>query len=72
MELPSKTLVCTLVPDAKLGMVMCIQLFQVSITHPPDARHVNYIRSFYIVFNLCWTASFWFTVTTMEVDENEH
>lgn len=34
MELPNKTLVCTLVPDAKLGMVMCIQLFQVSITPP--------------------------------------
>lgn len=72
LELPSKTLVCTLVPDAKLGMVMCIQLFQVSITHPPDARHINYISSFYIVFDLCSAASFWFTVTTTEVDKNEH
>lgn len=31
IELPSKTPVCTLVPDAKLGMVMCIQLWQVSV-----------------------------------------
>lgn len=30
IELPSKTPVCTLVPDAKLGMVMCIKLWQVS------------------------------------------
>ncbi|XP_029019118.1 guanine nucleotide-binding protein subunit beta-like protein 1 [Betta splendens] len=28
IELPSKTPVCTLVPDAKLGMVMCIKLWQ--------------------------------------------
>ncbi|XP_068594826.1 guanine nucleotide-binding protein subunit beta-like protein 1 [Brachionichthys hirsutus] len=28
MELPSKTPVCTLVPDAKLGMVMCVKLWQ--------------------------------------------
>eukprot|EP00066_Takifugu_rubripes_P008512 XP_003974756.1 PREDICTED: guanine nucleotide-binding protein subunit beta-like protein 1 [Takifugu rubripes] len=35
MELPSKTLVCTLVPDAKLGMVMCIQLFQTDATSGP-------------------------------------
>lgn len=27
-ELPSKTPVCTLVPDTKVGMVMCIKLFQ--------------------------------------------
>lgn len=27
-ELPSKSPVCTLVPDAKLGMVMCIKLWQ--------------------------------------------
>lgn len=30
IELPSKTPVCTLVPEAKLGMVMCIKLWQVS------------------------------------------
>lgn len=30
IELPSKTPVCILVPDAKLGMVMCIKLWQVS------------------------------------------
>lgn len=35
IELPSKTLVSTLVPDAKLGMVMCIKLFQVSTTQFP-------------------------------------
>uniref|UniRef100_A0A3Q3XBA2 Uncharacterized protein n=1 Tax=Mola mola TaxID=94237 RepID=A0A3Q3XBA2_MOLML len=29
IELPSKSQVCTLVPDAKLGMVMCIKLLQV-------------------------------------------
>ncbi|XP_041644535.1 guanine nucleotide-binding protein subunit beta-like protein 1 [Cheilinus undulatus] len=28
IELPSKTLVCTLVPDATVGMVMCIKLWQ--------------------------------------------
>ncbi|TKS77958.1 Guanine nucleotide-binding protein subunit beta-like protein 1 [Collichthys lucidus] len=28
IELPSKTPVCTLIPDAKLGMVMCIKLWQ--------------------------------------------
>lgn len=28
IELPSKTPICTLVPDAKLGMVMCIKLWQ--------------------------------------------
>nr|XP_019949522.1 PREDICTED: guanine nucleotide-binding protein subunit beta-like protein 1 [Paralichthys olivaceus]XP_019949523.1 PREDICTED: guanine nucleotide-binding protein subunit beta-like protein 1 [Paralichthys olivaceus]XP_019949524.1 PREDICTED: guanine nucleotide-binding protein subunit beta-like protein 1 [Paralichthys olivaceus]XP_019949525.1 PREDICTED: guanine nucleotide-binding protein subunit beta-like protein 1 [Paralichthys olivaceus]XP_019949526.1 PREDICTED: guanine nucleotide-binding protei len=28
IELPSKTPVCTLVPDTKLGMVMCIKLWQ--------------------------------------------
>ncbi|KAM7018315.1 guanine nucleotide-binding protein subunit beta-like protein 1 isoform 1-T2 [Tautogolabrus adspersus] len=28
IKLPSKTPVCTLVPDAKLGMVMCIKLWQ--------------------------------------------
>ncbi|XP_028270480.1 guanine nucleotide-binding protein subunit beta-like protein 1 [Parambassis ranga] len=28
MELPSKTPVCTLLPEAKLGMVMCIKLWQ--------------------------------------------
>ncbi|KAF7658172.1 hypothetical protein LDENG_00016390 [Lucifuga dentata] len=28
IELPSKTPVCTLVPDAKLGMVMCLNLWQ--------------------------------------------
>ncbi|KAG7222080.1 hypothetical protein INR49_016650 [Caranx melampygus] len=28
IELPSKTPVCTLVPNAKLGMVMCIKLWQ--------------------------------------------
>ncbi|XP_041855823.1 guanine nucleotide-binding protein subunit beta-like protein 1 [Melanotaenia boesemani] len=28
IELPSKTPVCTLVPEAKLGMVMCIKLWQ--------------------------------------------
>ncbi|KAM3611821.1 uncharacterized protein V6R79_024563 [Siganus canaliculatus] len=28
VELPSKTPVCTLKPDVKLGMVMCIQLWQ--------------------------------------------
>ncbi|XP_053181748.1 guanine nucleotide-binding protein subunit beta-like protein 1 [Scomber japonicus] len=28
VELPSKTPVCSLVPDAKLGMVMCIKLWQ--------------------------------------------
>eukprot|EP00064_Thunnus_orientalis_P007355 superscaffoldBa00000810_g7375 len=28
IELPSKTPVCTLAPDAKLGMVMCIKLWQ--------------------------------------------
>ncbi|KAK5932977.1 hypothetical protein CgunFtcFv8_004641 [Champsocephalus gunnari] len=28
VELPSKTPVCTLIPDAKLGMVMCIKLWQ--------------------------------------------
>ncbi|XP_042344054.1 guanine nucleotide-binding protein subunit beta-like protein 1 [Plectropomus leopardus] len=28
IELPNKTLVCTLVPDTKLGMVMCIKLWQ--------------------------------------------
>ncbi|XP_034027006.1 guanine nucleotide-binding protein subunit beta-like protein 1 [Thalassophryne amazonica] len=31
IELPSKTKVCTLAPDAKLGMVMCLKLWQ------PDA-----------------------------------
>ncbi|KAM6930629.1 guanine nucleotide-binding protein subunit beta-like protein 1 [Xenentodon cancila] len=31
IELPSKTPVCTLVPEAKLGMVMCLKLWQ------PDA-----------------------------------
>lgn len=31
IELPSKTPVCTLVPEAKLGMVMCVKLWQ------PDA-----------------------------------
>lgn len=31
MALPSKTLVCSLCPEAKLGMVMCLQLWQ------PDA-----------------------------------
>ncbi|KAM9858673.1 guanine nucleotide-binding protein subunit beta-like protein 1 [Aulostomus maculatus] len=28
IELPSKTPVCTLVPEAKLGMVMCVKLWQ--------------------------------------------
>lgn len=32
MELPSKTAVCTLVPEEKLGMVMCLKLWQVSIS----------------------------------------
>ena len=30
VELPGKTPVCSLVPDAKLGMVMCLKLWQVS------------------------------------------
>ncbi|XP_061673758.1 guanine nucleotide-binding protein subunit beta-like protein 1 isoform X3 [Syngnathoides biaculeatus] len=28
VELPSKTLVCSLVPDSKLGLVMCVKLWQ--------------------------------------------
>ncbi|XP_077379105.1 guanine nucleotide-binding protein subunit beta-like protein 1 isoform X1 [Festucalex cinctus] len=28
VELPSKTLVCSLIPDSKLGMVMCVKLWQ--------------------------------------------
>lgn len=32
IELPSKTAVCTLVPEEKLGMVMCLKLWQVSIS----------------------------------------
>lgn len=29
MELPSKTPVCTLRPDTRVGMVMCVKLWQV-------------------------------------------
>ncbi|KAL6114667.1 gnb1l [Pungitius sinensis] len=35
IELPGKTPVCTLVPDAKLGMVMCIKLWQPDSGHGP-------------------------------------
>ncbi|XP_037114687.1 guanine nucleotide-binding protein subunit beta-like protein 1 isoform X1 [Syngnathus acus] len=28
VELPSKTLVCSLIPDSKVGMVMCVKLWQ--------------------------------------------
>ncbi|XP_068422663.1 guanine nucleotide-binding protein subunit beta-like protein 1 isoform X1 [Clinocottus analis] len=35
IELPSKTPVCTLAPDAKLGMVMCIKLWQPDSGHGP-------------------------------------
>lgn len=30
IEMPSKNPVCTLTPDTKLGMVMCVQLWKVS------------------------------------------
>lgn len=35
MELPSKSPVCSLVPDAKAGMVMCVKLWQVGTRPEP-------------------------------------